>query len=995
MSRPPDAVDGRSARDIADDVGLRRTGYVPEWVPRAGAPGNALLGVFAEEAAVLAQGLDALPARAELAFLDAIGTQLLPAQPARVPVVFVLQETAPFDVLVPANTKVAADVAPPPPSPLQRAPAGKTLVFATEGSLLATRAKLASVYSVDPTNDVIADHSSAVTSGFVAFDDMIAAEHALYIGHDELLELKGAVELLILIEVASKVAPASEQLSIAWEYYTAFGWFPFDLLDDQTEGLRRNGTVALRRDCGPDLMKATFGGRTSFWIRGRLSSPLRTEPGGDVRAPVTLDLVQLRVRFARSEVVPAHLFHESSRLDPQSDFEPFGAVPRATTSFHVASKEAFERPLARVRLVFEMSQAGADDGEGDPPVVSWDFHDGTRWRSLDDHEVIDDTDAFTKDGSVSFWRPEEWKEAALHGESSLWLRARLVEGDYGHPIEIAAVSDGSGGVTLETKPATVVAPRVSRLALGYAYVTEPTVAGHCLTYNDFAFTDVTEASQWRRSPFEPFAPLADRTPALYFGFDRALEPGLASMYVHVASEPDDVLGDASELEWEYLSARGWLELSVLDETAGLRRSGMIQWIGPPDMAPRAVVGGERYLLRARLKRGARVEPLALGGIWLNATWASQREVIDGDILGHAAGRPGETFDLLRRAGAILDRVEVEVREWAGSGRDWASAVTELPADAVRLVTDPATGDVSEAWVRWTLVDHFHASGPNDRHFVVERSRAAIVFGDGTRGMAPPVGARVAASYDSGGGVAGNVPALAIERVQGIIPFVAEAFNPVDAAGGAEIESIVSVAQRGSQRLRHAQRAVCEADYEWLAREASPAVKRARCEGLLGPDGRAQRGWVTVRIVPDGDAAAPQPAPALLRRVRDHLARHAAATVAGRIRVLGPSYVAVGVIVEIVPRDPESAALVEAMVRQTVDTFLHPTRGGVRGDGWRFGESVQVSWLALRLEGIDGVDHATRLRLRVDGRLEDERVDVAPDQVVAAGAHEIKLTLEER
>jgi hypothetical protein len=994
MSGGSRAVDGRDARAIRQAVLAARPGYTPQWQPRAGTPDSALLDVFGDHAALLAAGLDQVPARSKLAFLDAIGTELLPAQPARAPVVFVLQADAPVDVSVPADTRVVAEVAPPPPSPLERAPAGKTIVFSTESTFLATRARLASVYSVDPGADRIGDHSAVVETGFSAFDDMVPAEHALYIGHDEILALEGSVDLLVAIELAAKAPVTTWNLSLSWEYWTAAGWMPFQVLDDQTEGLRRHGTIALRRRFGPAATKTTFGGRTSYWVRARVAAPLMREAGQDLGPPPTLDLVQLRVRFQRADVVPEHVFHESSRLDPHADFLPLGHTPEATTSFHIASRDAFERPLARVHLGFQLSKLGGVDGA---PQIAWEYHDGTSWQPLSEWELSDETESFTKaTGTVTFQRPEEWKEAALHGESSLWMRARLAAGDYGQPMHIEAVDDGSGGFTLEAHPSTLAVPRVSRLTLGYSYVTEPTFADHCLTYNDFAFTDVTEASQWRRRPFVPFTPLSDTLPALYLGFDRALSVGLCSLYLHVAREAEETSIDSdSEFAWEYYSDNGWAELSVLDETSGLRRSGMVQWIGPRDMAVRSVVGGDRFLVRARLERGARSEPRRVDGMWVNAAWASQREVVASDIVGHSDGRPDQTFDLLRRGGAVLDRIGVEVREWSGTGRDWSTAVAEVDQRELRLGRDRANGEVTETWVRWQRVDHLHASEPNDRHFVIERAGGTIAFGDGRRGMIPPVGARVMASYDTGGGVAGNVEAGAIAKVQGVIPFVAEVFNPVAAGGGAEMEAVSLALARGPQRLRHRQRATCEVDYEWLALQASPVVRRARSAGLVGPDGFAQRGWVTLHIVPDGEATEPQPSPELLRRVREGLTRQAPAVVAGRIRLLGPLYLPVGVLVEVVPREPEAAATVEAQVRQMIDRFLHPTRGGVRGDGWRFGEPVYLSWLASRLEGIEGVDHAARLRLRVAGVIQDERVEVPADHVVCAGAHEIQLTLRAR
>jgi hypothetical protein len=49
-----------------------------------------------------------VPEKNFLAFLNLIGTELLPPQPARAPLTFRLAENSPVDALVPAGTQAAA-----------------------------------------------------------------------------------------------------------------------------------------------------------------------------------------------------------------------------------------------------------------------------------------------------------------------------------------------------------------------------------------------------------------------------------------------------------------------------------------------------------------------------------------------------------------------------------------------------------------------------------------------------------------------------------------------------------------------------------------------------------------------------------------------------------------------------------------------------------------------------------------------------------------------
>jgi predicted phage baseplate assembly protein len=198
--------------------------------------------------------------------------------------------------------------------------------------------------------------------------------------------------------------------------------------------------------------------------------------------------------------------------------------------------------------------------------------------------------------------------------------------------------------------------------------------------------------------------------------------------------------------------------------------------------------------------------------------------------------------------------------------------------------------------------------------------------------------------------------------------------------------------RGAERLRHRDRALTPRDFEWLAVEASTSVARARCLAATGPAGGGQRGWVTVVIVPYSADRQPQPDDELVSRVRAYLAAHAPATLATRIRVIGPSYQPVTVVAEIVPGRPEDSGAVERAIRGRLDDFLHPLRGGLDGRGWQVGEAVPVSQIAGIIEAIPGVDFARDLRLQVDGDVQGDEVPGRPDALVAAGNHEIRITL---
>ena len=77
---------------------------------------------------------------------------------------------------------------------------------------------------------------------------------------------------------------------------------------------------------------------------------------------------------------------------------------------------------------------------------------------------------------------------------------------------------------------------------------------------------------------------------------------------------------------------------------------------------------------------------------------------------------------------------------------------------------------------------------------------------------------------AGGGLGGNVAAGGITQLLSGLP-VQGVTNPRAAEGGADGERPEDVLARGPMVLRHRRQALSAADYESLAREASPAEIR--------------------------------------------------------------------------------------------------------------------------------------------------------------------------
>ena len=333
---------------------------------------------------------------------------------------------------------------------------------------------------------------------------------------------------------------------------------------------------------------------------------------------------------------------------------------------------------------------------------------------------------------------------------------------------------------------------------------------------------------------------------------------------------------------------------------------------------------------------------------------------------------------------------VEVREWSGRGDDWQSVVAGVAESNLRFETDPRDPTVrTAAWVRWYPQPHLYRSGVGDRHYVVERATGVFRF-PGVDGFIPPAGCPIVASYVTGGGVEGNVPADAIRELRSSVGFAKSVGNPLPATGGAGAESLRAARDRGAQGVRHRDRAVTVQDYEWHACGASSEVARARALPLEGPDGRGSRGYVGIVLVPRSQEPTPVPSAQLAETVLQHLARRVPAGIAGGLRITAPSYVAVGVRADLLPASAEEAATVEARVRTSLSQFLHPITGGAEGRGWDFGRSLYLSDVAARLATVEGVAAIELLQLRMGQVICGDSVAIEPHQLICAGELQLKI-----
>jgi uncharacterized phage protein gp47/JayE len=736
---------------------------------------------------------------------------------------------------------------------------------------------------------------------------------------------------------------------------------------------------------------------------------------------VPSNTAEVSLTLKLSALVLDKAFNDGTKLDTTKPFYPFGQQPQPGTVFYFSNKEIFTKPGARFRMYLPRTSAPSDelmkvDANGKLPIdvtalypqVVWEYWDGRGWTELVNLSEQTPRADFGASEILDFAVPADLAPVAVNDDLDLWMRARLVSGGYGF-VQNVKFNTTNQFTLLVTQP-----PILAGAALAYSWQFGPFHPETVLTFNDFRYEDRTYEAIWPGSFFQPYRRMEDVTPALYLGFDQKPPTADIGLFFDIVEQPS---GSAlASMVWEYWDGFAWSHVAVDDETRELSAPGILSFIAEDDSVALARFGTALHWLRGRLKEDGPPSQVTAAGIYPNAVWALQQRTFTDVDIGKASGQPDEVFSIAQIP--IIPGERLEVLELSGprTNVEWRLIALELfggDNDRIRklegllgkevLAADILDGDlrlrrdkqkrVAEVWVRWYPQPNLFFSNATQRHYVIDRARGLVFFGDGVNGRTlPPDAAVNLRAFQSGGGSDGNVAARTITQLLGAVSGVQAVFNPRAAEGGSDGETLERFRLRAPASVRHAGRALTAGDYEAMVREASSAVAVVKALPGRNPSGRLLPGWVTILIIPESREARPYPTRGLRDEVLAYLAARAPAGVVagGRLYVTGPTYCPIDVSATIVPLRDSEAGEVDARARVALEDFLHPLHGGPSHDGWDFGRGVHMSDVATVLESVEGLDHAEVIQLLANNEVRGDFIEVPPDQIVVAGSLRIKV-----
>jgi predicted phage baseplate assembly protein len=391
---------------------------------------------------------------------------------------------------------------------------------------------------------------------------------------------------------------------------------------------------------------------------------------------------------------------------------------------------------------------------------------------------------------------------------------------------------------------------------------------------------------------------------------------------------------------------------------------------PLDPALRTTVKG--WLRLTLPPRAADDKPRKLRMVTFNAVRVTNAETVTNEIVGRGDGRPGQRY-LLANRNVLPGTLDVAIQE----------------------DTDPTT-----PLVNWREVRSLDEAGPFDSVYELDPEAGVLQFGDGgdivsggkrPGGRIPPLvpktGDIIARKYRFGGGLAGEIPVGGVTALDTPANGVSGVVNFVAATGGRDAETLVEAKRRARKTISTRSRSVTASDFEWIALQTSDVrVARAhivplrrplasdapapipppspRCgpslaDGAAGLDGRLAPGAVTVVVVPDERGPEPTPVPSFLRAVCRHLDAHRLVTT--EVHVVPPQYCRVcNVFVRVRSQPGYTRSMLQALVEQTLGTYLHVLTGGDEGKGFPFGAQLHVADIIARVFRTEGIERVELL-----------------------------------
>ena len=268
-------LDDRTFDQILAQAKLLIPRYAPAWTNQSETdPGITLMELFAWMTELLLYRVNQVPELNYIKFLELLGIELQPANPAHAELTFTLTSSSVQTVIVPAGTQAASSGGDQP------------VIFETDEALIALGAKLKALQSFDGfAFDVVTTANGAAGQWYYPFGPNAREGSALLLGFDSPVAFPSDQINLAVYVYTQGLAPMGHNCdldlsilpvasTLVWEYWDGRFWSAISLNKDDSRAFTRSGHIYFEGP-GTLITKDTMGNVTDaplYWIRVRLQT---------------------------------------------------------------------------------------------------------------------------------------------------------------------------------------------------------------------------------------------------------------------------------------------------------------------------------------------------------------------------------------------------------------------------------------------------------------------------------------------------------------------------------------------------------------------------------------------------------------------------------------------------------------------------------------------------------------------------------------------------
>lgn len=674
------------------------------------------------------------------------------------------------------------------------------------------------------------------------------------------------------------------------------------------------------------------------------------------------------------ERVPEFVWNGTSELEHHR-FLPFGETMGLYDELYIGHEEYFSKPGAKITLRFNLSfdkhtvtiprlQEQAElkvikkkpkkDILGAPAEVfadevSIEYYNGIGWRKFNTELPIKQlfNSSTVGECEISFVCPKDWAPMEVGGFSGRSIRIQITRSD-----------------NCYYQPAIHHYPVISDMQISYTYQKHFEKPAKIFSFQGSKKKDLTAVmAENSKTPIFTISRYQDTS--LYLGFDKKMEEGPVSILIR-AKETEGY--QEGKLTFSYSTREGFTRLKLSDHTDALSHTGTIMFMPPADMAKKNLEGQEAYWIKITDEKSQiEVSPLQrpiITDIQVNAVEVDNVDTMAEESYYIDTFGPNMEFTL--NAQNILS-LELWVNETGlFSENEMRRMLAEEPGEVKAEYT--FLGEIEEFYVKWKEVDNFDRSMPGDRHYVVDRMNSRLLFGDGVHVQVPrnTKGVAFKVIMCRCNGEIANVGIGQIGESLGGMMFVEQLYNPIQAYGGMNMETVEEALCRGTTVLNSRNRLVSVQDYERAALNFSHQIAQAKVIGNRKKDGTFSPGAITMVLLmqdyKDGEHSFIQ----MRQRLREHLLEKCELSIdESELEIVEPIFVEISVEAWMRGVRTDDTFEVQQYLYRVLEEYLDP----LRNNGWDIGRMVKLPQIELRLNMEKG--KVLLRRLLVTARYQDE------------------------